>query len=58
MERTRVVLIGAGFIADIHAESYHRFVPEAEIIGVYSRTEAHARAFAQKYRIPRWFTDL
>jgi hypothetical protein len=24
MNRTRVVLIGAGFIPDIHAESYHR----------------------------------
>jgi myo-inositol 2-dehydrogenase / D-chiro-inositol 1-dehydrogenase len=58
MSRTRVVLIGAGFIADIHAESYHRFVPEAELVGVYSRREAHARAFAQKHAIPRWFTDL
>ena len=30
MSRTRVLLLGAGFIADIHAESYHRFVPDAE----------------------------
>jgi myo-inositol 2-dehydrogenase / D-chiro-inositol 1-dehydrogenase len=58
MSRTRVVLIGAGFIADIHAESYHRFVPDAELVGVYSRSEAHARAFAQKHGIARWFTDL
>jgi len=58
MSRTRVVLIGAGFIADIHAESYHRFVPDAELAGVYSRSEAHARAFAQKHGIARWFIDL
>src|SRR2546422_6045536 len=58
MSRTRVVLIGAGFIADIHAESYHRFVPDAELVGVYSRSEEHARAFAQKHGIARWFTGL
>ena len=58
MRRTKVVLIGAGFIADIHAESYHRFVPDAELVGVYSRSEEHARAFASKHGIARWFTDL
>ena len=58
MTRTRVVLIGAGFIADIHAESYHRFVPDAEVTGVYSRTDAHARAFAGRHRIARTFTNL
>jgi predicted dehydrogenase len=58
MSRTRVVLIGAGFIADIHAECYHRFVPDAELVGVYSRSEAHARAFARKHGIARWFIDL
>ena len=57
MSKTRVVLIGAGFIADIHAESYHRFVPDAEIVGVCSRREDHARAFARKHGIARWFTD-
>jgi predicted dehydrogenase len=58
MKRTGVVILGAGFIADIHAESLQRFVPEAEIVGVYARRETHARAFAAKHRIPRWFTDL
>jgi predicted dehydrogenase len=58
MQKTRVVLIGAGFIAEIHAEAYHRFVPDAEVVGVYSRSEAHARAFALKHGIPEWFTNL
>ena len=31
MARTRIALMGAGFIADIHMESYHRFVPDAEV---------------------------
>lgn len=58
MPRTRVFLIGAGFIADIHAECYHRFVPDAEIVGVYSRREDHARSFAQKHGIPHWSVNL
>ena len=58
MEKTRVLLIGAGFIADIHAECYRRFVPDAEIVGVYSRRDAHAQAFAQKHQIAQWSVDL
>jgi myo-inositol 2-dehydrogenase/D-chiro-inositol 1-dehydrogenase len=58
MPRTRVFLIGAGFIADIHAECYHRFVPDAEIVGVYSRSGDHARAFAQKHGILHWSVNL
>ena len=58
MTKTRVALFGAGFIADIHAESYHRFVPDAELVAVYSRSETHARAFADRHGIPRWSTNL
>jgi predicted dehydrogenase len=58
MKRTSVALLGAGFIAEIHAESYQRFVPDAELVGVYSRNEEHARAFAAKHDIARWFTDV
>lgn len=58
MSRTKVLLLGSGFVAEIHAECYCRFVPEAELVGVYSRTAARATAFAEKHRIPRTFTDL
>jgi len=58
MSRTRVFLIGAGFIADIHAESYHRFVPDAEVVGVYSRHEERSRAFAAKHKIAQWSVNL
>ena len=37
MSKTKVALLGAGFIADIHLESYHRFVPDAEVVAVYTR---------------------
>jgi len=57
MSKTKVALLGAGFIADIHVESYQRFIPEAEVVAVYSRDPARAEAFAKKHRIPKWFSD-
>jgi len=56
--KTRVALLGSGFIAGIHAESYERFVPDAEIVAVYSRHEARAGELAAKHHIPRCFTDI
>ena len=58
MSRTKVALLGAGFIADIHVESYHRFVPDAEVVAVYSRNAKRAEAFAKKHGIARSFADL
>ena len=57
MSRTRIALIGAGFIADIHAESYHRFVPDAEVVAVCSRSADRARAFAARHGVQRWFVE-
>jgi predicted dehydrogenase len=54
----KIAILGAGFISDIHFESYHRFVPNAEVIAVYARKEEKAKAFAAKNRIPKWFTSL
>jgi predicted dehydrogenase len=58
VSRTRVAILGAGFIADIHAESYHRFVPEAEVVAVCARSEERARTFAARHGVRSWFTDL
>jgi predicted dehydrogenase len=58
MAKTKIALLGAGFIADIHLESYRRFVPDAEVVAVFSRTFARAEAFGRKHGIPRWFDDL
>ena len=54
MEKAKVVLIGTGFIAGIHIESFKRFVPQAEIVAVFSNSESNAEAFAKKHGIPRW----
>ncbi|MBM4047186.1 MAG: Gfo/Idh/MocA family oxidoreductase, partial [Planctomycetes bacterium] len=56
MAKVNVALIGSQFVSTIHAEAFKR-VPDAEVIAVASRTEAHARTFARKHSIPRWFTD-
>src|SRR5688572_9453072 len=58
MTRTKVALLGSGFIADIHIESYHRFVPEAEVVAVYSRNADRAQSFAKKHHIDKSFTDI
>src|SRR6266540_3001861 len=58
MSKTKVALLGAGFIADIHVESYHRFVPDAEIVAVFARKVDRAEAFAKKHHIARCFSDL
>jgi myo-inositol 2-dehydrogenase/D-chiro-inositol 1-dehydrogenase len=56
--RTRVALLGAGFIADIHLESYARFVPEAEVTAIFSRSAERAERVATHWGIPRWYTDI
>jgi len=58
MNRTKVAILGAGFITDIHMESYHRFIPEAEVVAVYARNLDKAKAFAEKYDIAQWFDDI
>jgi myo-inositol 2-dehydrogenase/D-chiro-inositol 1-dehydrogenase len=58
MKQTKIAILGAGFITDIHMESYHRFVPNAEVVAVYARNEEKAKAFAAKHHIPKWYSDL
>ena len=58
MPPTKVAILGAGFIADIHLESYARFIPEAAATAVFSRTASHAERCAKHWNIPRWFTDV
>jgi myo-inositol 2-dehydrogenase / D-chiro-inositol 1-dehydrogenase len=55
---TKVAVLGAGFIADIHLESFARFVPDAQITAVFSRTAEHAQRVATHWGIPQWFTDV
>ncbi len=58
MKKTAVTILGAGFISDIHLESYKRFIPEAEVVAVYARDAEKAKAFAEKHQIEQWYTDM
>ncbi len=58
MEKTRVALLGAGFIAEIHLESYKRFVPDAQVVAVYARDAKKAEAFALRHGIPASYDNL
>lgn len=56
-ERVKVGIIGSGFEADIHAASF-RIMPEAaEVVAVASPTPGNAAKLAERYNIPRVFTD-
>ncbi|MDR1765059.1 MAG: Gfo/Idh/MocA family oxidoreductase [Lachnospiraceae bacterium] len=58
MGKTNIGLLGSGFIANIHAESYSRFVPEARVAAVYGRDSAHVGAFAKSHGIPKAYGDI
>ncbi|MBL7698834.1 MAG: Gfo/Idh/MocA family oxidoreductase [Chitinophagaceae bacterium] len=58
MQRTKIAILGAGFISDIHLESYHRFIPEAEVVAVYARKSEKAKEFAAKHNIPKWYDNI
>lgn len=58
MSRTRVALLGSGFIAEIHMESYTRFIPEVEVVAVASRSKENVEAFASKHGIAASYTDF
>src|SRR6476660_6916240 len=58
MPPIKIAILGAGFISEIHCESYHRFVPNAEVVAVYTRNAEKAQSFAQKHHIPQWYDDL
>ena len=44
MNKTKVAILGCGFIAHIHASSYQRFVHHAEVVAVYTRRAEKASA--------------
>ena len=53
----RLGLLGSGFVANFYMNGL-RDVPNQEVVIVYSRTEEHARAFAERWKIPEWTTDM
>ena len=58
MSKTKVVMLGCGFISEIHVTSYQRFVHDAEVVAVYSHHLDKAQAFAEKMGIPAAYDDV
>jgi len=56
VSKTRVGLIGTGFIGNIHAAAF-KTVPEAEVIAVASPVPGEAKAFAGERGIPKAYED-
>ena len=55
--KVKVGIIGSRFQGDIHAASFHLMPEEAEVVAVASPTPGSAAKLAERYQIPRVFTD-
>jgi len=56
MDSVGVGIIGAGFVAGLHAEAMAH-VPEARVVAVASPTPGRAERFAARHQIPNAYTD-
>jgi len=56
-EMIKIGLLGSGFVATFYMNGL-RDVPNQEVSVVYSRSKEHGKAFADKWRIPEWTTDM
>ena len=56
MDKIKVGVIGAGGIGYAHIQGYQTS-GYAEVVGVVTRTEEHAKLAAEKFGIEAWYTD-
>ena len=56
MDKIGVGIIGAGAIGHDHIRGYQTS-GHAEVLGIVTRTEAHAKLAAEKFEIASWYTD-
>jgi len=54
--RLRVAGVGAGYFAQFHLAGW-KAIPEAEVVALCDRDESRARAYAERFGIPRVFVD-
>jgi len=55
-DKLRIGMLGSRFAADFHADCYRRD-PRVELVAVAGRDEKRLRAYAEKWKVPRTFTD-
>ncbi|MHA1264945.1 MAG: Gfo/Idh/MocA family protein [Candidatus Helarchaeota archaeon] len=56
MDKIGVGIIGAGAIGYVHIQGYQSS-GQADVLGIVTRTEEHAKSTAEKFGIPSWYTD-
>lgn len=57
MKKTRIGIVGAGRIGNVHAQSITYAIPEAEVVAITDVYEEAARKLAEKYGIPKYGSD-
>ncbi|HYM83011.1 MAG TPA: Gfo/Idh/MocA family oxidoreductase [Candidatus Dormibacteraeota bacterium] len=58
MKQHAITLLGTGLIGDFYANTLHSQRRPDRVRVSYSRTEARARAFSERWGIPEWTTDM
>ena len=56
-KKIRLACVGAGYFAQFHLEAWKR-IPEVELIAICDQNLEKAKSFAQKYAIPKVYTEL
>ena len=56
MEKTRVLLLGAAFSADLHVDGYARIKDKAQIVAIADKDENRIRDLAERYGIEGYET--
>lgn len=56
-QQINIACVGAGYFAQFHLEAWKR-IPEINLVAICDQEEAKATAFAEKYAIPKVYTDV
>lgn len=56
MDTVRIGLLGTGFISQTHVEAF-KTIPGAEVIAAYGRDEGRGRAFCERNKIGKYYSD-
>ncbi len=57
MEKVKVGIIGTGGISHAHMNGYKAIPDRVEMTAVCDIDEEKVKAYAERYKVPRWYTD-
>ena len=56
LKKIGIGFVGSGFLADVYARCYGE-MPHVDLVAVSSKTEGHARDFAERFGLKAWYGD-